>query len=132
MMWELSTDQGARYITDWNEVEPLVDQLDNKKRAYLSLALEDGTRYMEIYGGNQNRVVLAYTDETDDEDEVVLYEESQTEPITIYSMTDDEVWDDLPPACCIDKSLAKRALKHFFDTEECPEDLDWRGWPEEE
>ena len=45
-MWELSTDQGARYITDWAEVEPLLDQLDNKTHAYLSLALEDGTRYI--------------------------------------------------------------------------------------
>jgi hypothetical protein len=131
-MWELSTDQGARYITEWSEVEPLLDRLDNKLHAYISLALEDGTRYIEIYGGNQNRVLVAFTDETDDEDEVVLYDESQTEPITIYSMPDNEPWEDLPPSSCIDKSLAKRALRHFFDTHDPLPDGDWRAWPDEE
>lgn len=131
-MWELSTDQGAHYINEWSEVEPLLDQMDNKLHAYISLALEDGTRYMEVYGGNQNRVLVAFTDETDDEEEVVLFDETQTEPVMIYSMPDNEPWEGLPPASCIDKVLAKRALKHFFDTEEPLTDADWRSWPDEE
>ena len=129
-MWELSTDQGARYITAWTEVEAVFDNLNNTTQAYLSLALEDGTRYIEIYGGAQNRVLAAFTIETDDEDEVVLYDDSQTEPITIYSMPDNEAWETLLPGFCVDKALAKQALKHFFETEERDESLEWRGWPE--
>jgi hypothetical protein len=131
-MWELSTDQGGRYITNWDEVESALNRLDNKAHAYLGLALDDGTRYIEVYGGNQGRVLVAFTIETDDEDEVVLYDDSQTTSITIYSMIDNETWEHLPPACCVDNALAKQALKYFFDTQERDDSLDWRGWPEEE
>ncbi len=47
-------------------------------------------------------------------------------------MQDDETWEHLPPAACVDLALAKRAIKHFFDTQERDLLLDWRGWPEEE
>lgn len=115
-MWELATEHGGRYIEDgdWHEVEAILTRLNNAGHAYLSLALEDGTRYLEVYGGQNDRVLVAYTIETDDEDEVVLYDAAQTAPVPVFSAPDNETWDSLPPAVCVSLDLARAVLRHFF------------------
>ena len=114
-------------VKDWEDVQEAFDNLD--KHPYLNLCLKDGMRYMKVYGGAEDRVLVAFTNVYWDQPRFVLYDQSQTQPTTIYSLEYNEVLEYLPPAVCIDKALANRALKHFYETQEQLEDVEWGEWP---
>jgi hypothetical protein len=125
MVWEIcfSRDKDWRPITDWADLERELEKLNNKKHAYFNLS-EDGMRYMKVYGGNQNRVIVEFSNVALSYQYQVLCDPTQTTWITIR----DWHWKRVPPEICIDKVLAKRALKHFYETQEQLADMRWESW----
>jgi hypothetical protein len=129
--WEICFDLRKTWqpVNDWKDIEAAIDRLDNEAHPYFKLS-EDSVRYMNVFGGNQNRVVVEFLRVGKEFEKSILYDASQSTSIPIYSLRDAETWTYLPPSACVDKALAKRALRHFYETQTRLETLEWGKWPQ--
>jgi hypothetical protein len=130
--WKIWLNEYQRWdpLTGWSELERTFEALD--KDLYLALSLKDETKYMKIYAGDEERMLVAFTNVALNQPRSVLYDRSQTEPIPIYSLIDGQVWEHLPPEVCVSKSLAKETLKYFYETKQQfrRRDVGWGEWPD--
>lgn len=129
-VWEIHTKDAQKGVSDWKQIEEAVDTMSSAYDSFLFLSnMRNGNIHISLTSAvNRNRVLLTFRDHGTRE-AFFLIDSSQTIPITILYLFDWAVW---PSEYGIDRELAKRALKYFFETQDRALSLEWRGWPDKE
>jgi hypothetical protein len=126
-IWELrgKLDERPQVVSEWSQIEAAVDAMNNITHSSLDLASNKSEIEIQVQGGNEGRVEVIWHDGGYNI-LFILMDRTQTTPIALR--LHNKMRTDLDPQFCVDKSLAKQALKYFFETKKRDETLHWVNW----
>jgi hypothetical protein len=127
-VWCLYTKNTEQGISDWKQLEDAVDTMGSAYDSFLAVYnMRNPNSLIRIQSTTKgDRVVLKFR-EHPAHDSFFLADPSQTLPILVYYLSGTvAAW---PPEYGIDRELAKKALKHFYETQERDLSFEWRVSP---